>query len=236
MFIIKKIKSTVQLVKELGPLGPLMAFAVVAPGIGAVLLVSSSSKWFPWLESLNNWGLLVYILLTIGLAGLSLIPTHASSLIGGMLFGALLGPIYALCAIVAASYFCFLLMGLFVKTSSYEVLLKRPRAAKVHEELLKKSGFKAVLFIALIRLSPVMPFAGTNVLLAASKVRTSRFLLGSAIGLAPRVILVAVAGAGLAELDFSKGSNVGLAVLGGVATLLLVFYIGVVFKKATARF
>ena len=226
-----KIKSTIQLCKELGPLGPLMLFTLVAPIIGTMLLISSSGNWFPWLEGLNYWLIPVYILLTVGLAGLSLIPTHASSLIGGMLFGLIEGPIYALCAVVAASYLGIILISLLIKESTYKVILKHPRATKVHEELLKKSGLKAVWLVSLIRLSPVMPFAATNVLLAASKVKMSHFLLGSFIGLAPRVIILAIAGAGLAELDFSKSSNIGLAILGGAATVLLVFYVGLTFKK-----
>lgn len=212
-------------------MGPLMLFAVITPGLGVLVLLSSSNIWYPRLESLNQFLLPAYILLTIILAGLSLIPTHASSLIGGMLFGVLKGPVFALCAIVGASYFSFLIISLIVKESSYQALLKRPRAAKVHEELLTKSGVKSILFIALIRLSPVMPFAGTNVLLAACKVKASSFIFGSLLGLAPRVILVAVAGAGLSELDLSKSSNIWLAIIGGISTLLLVVYIGKVVKK-----
>lgn len=232
---LQKIKANLELNKELGPLGLLMLFAIIAPGLGAMLLLSSSGVWFPRLQDLNQWTLPVYILLTVGLAGLSLIPTHASSLIGGILFGFIEGPIYSLCAVVGASYFAFLLVGCLVKESSYEALLKRPRVAKMHEELLIKSGIKAVLFIALVRLSPVMPFAGTNVLLAASNVKTYSFLLGSFIGMAPRVILVAIAGASLTKLDFSKSSSVDLVVLGGVATLLLIFYIGYIFKKVNGK-
>lgn len=226
-----RIKSSWETCKELGPLGPLMLFAILTPAIGVLVLLSSSSFWFPLLESLNQLTLPVYIFLTIILAGLSLIPTHASSLVGGMLFGVIKGPVFALCAIVGAAYFSFLLIRLIAKESSYKALLKRPQAAKIHEELLTRSGLKSVLFIALIRFSPVMPFAGTNVLLAASKVKTSLFLLGSFIGLAPRVILVAITGAGLSELDLSKSSNIWLLVLGGLATVFLIVYIGKVIKK-----
>jgi len=231
----KKIKTTWELCKELGPLGPLMLFAVAAPGLGAILLISSTDVWFPHLQAMENWSIPAFLLLTIILAGLSLIPTHASSLISGMLFGLVEGPIYALLGVVAASYFAFVLMSLIIKKSTYDVLLKRPRAAEIHAELLTKNGLKAILFIALIRLSPIMPFAGTNLLLAASKVKTNYFLIGSFLGLAPRVILVAIAGAGLSKLDFSKSSNIWFALLGGLSTLLLFYFIGKVVKKVYSR-
>ena len=51
------------------------------------MLISSSTVWFPRLQALEHGMLPVYFILTVVLAGLSLIPTHASSLIGGMLFG-----------------------------------------------------------------------------------------------------------------------------------------------------
>ena len=227
----KKISSTIQLSKELGPLGPLVLFSVGAPVFGVMALVSGSNVWLPWLESLTYLQIPIYFLLAISLAGVSFIPTHATSLVGGMLFGLVEGPIYALVAVVGASYLSLKVISLFVKERTYNVILERPLAAKIHEELLNKSGLRAIWFVSLIRLSPVMPFAATNVLLAASKIKTHYFIWGSLIGLAPRVLIVAIAGAGLAELDFSKGSNIGLAILGLCATCLLIFYIGSIFKK-----
>ncbi len=208
-----------------------MLFAVTAPALGAILLISSSNIWLTRIQAMESWSIPVFLILTVFFVGLSLIPTHASSLISGMLFGLIEGPIYALFAVVAASYFAFQLMSFIIKDSAYDALLKRPSAAEIHAELLAKNGFKAILLIALIRLSPIMPFAGTNLLLAASKVKTSYFLNGSFLGLAPRVILVAMAGAGLAELDLSKSSNIWLALVGGISTLVLIFLIGKVVKK-----
>jgi uncharacterized membrane protein YdjX (TVP38/TMEM64 family) len=229
--IVSKIRSTWETCKELGPLGPVMLFAVIAPALGAMVLLATSKVWFPQLESLKQLALPVYVIVAVLLAGFSLVPTHACSLIGGMLFGVFKGPLIALFAVVVAAYLAFLSIGLLVKDGTYSALLKRPKAAKLHEELLMRSGVKAVMFIALIRLSPVMPFAGTNVLLAASKVGAGAFVLGSLIGLAPRVTLVAVAGAGLSELDMSKSSNLWLAVLGVFSTFLLVAYIGKLIRR-----
>lgn len=217
--------------KSFGPLGPLMIFTVAAPGLGAIGLISTSQNWFPYLESLGSTQVLVYIACAIVLAGLSLIPTHACSLIAGMMFGIVKGPLLALVAVVGASYLSLIIVSLLVKESSYQALLQKPQAAKVHEELLVKSGSKAILFISMIRLSPVMPFAATNVLLAVSRVKAHLFILGSLIGLAPRVIIVAVAGAGLTELDFSKGSNIWLGILGVLSTIFLLGYTGRIVKK-----
>ena len=217
-------------------MAPLLVLSVGGPVLGLIWLIANSKVWFPWLESLGYWTLPVYFLLTIFLVGLCFIPSHASSLVGGLLYGFLQGPALALCAIVGSSYFSFKLIGFIIKERAVNVILKHPLAAKVDNELIRRSGLQAILFIALVRLSPVIPFAGANVLFAASKVKTSYFLLGSLLGLAPRIIIVAVAGAGLAELDFSKGSNIWLGILGGVATLLLIFYMGLVFRKVSKKY
>ena len=50
--------------------------------------------------------------------------------------------------------------------------------------------------------------------------------MGTLVGLAPRVILVAVAGAGLSELDFTQGKNQLGLLLGIIATLISVIVIG----------
>jgi len=125
-------------------------------------------------------------------------------------------------------------MRFLINQTSTQALLKRPRAAQIHAELLTKHGAKAIFVIALVRLSPIMPFAGTNLLLAGSRVKTLPFLVGSLLGLAPRIILVALAGAGLAKLDFSKSSNMWFAWVGGAATLLLIYSIGSVVKNVNS--
>ena len=58
------------------------------------------------------------------------------------------------------------------------------------------------------------------------------FLLGSVVGLAPRVVAVAVAGAGLAQLDLSRGADLRLAVLGAVATVALLVVLWAVGRRA----
>lgn len=231
--MIQKLRQLWQMCISLGPLAPLMLFSVLAPGLGALALIGTSTTWYPLLSALGLEKLPVYLVLGVLLAGLSLVPTHAVSLVGGMVFGVILGPTYALLAVVGASYLSYVVIRSLVKDTSYQALLRQPKAEKIYQELMVKSGYRAVLFIALIRLSPVMPFAATNVILAAAKVKASYYIIGSLIGLAPRIILVAAAGAGLSELDLSQGSHVGLAVLGVASTIVLAAYVGRVFKKVS---
>ncbi|MEZ6194616.1 MAG: VTT domain-containing protein [Planctomycetota bacterium] len=115
-----------------------------------------------------------------------------------------------------------------------ELLADRPRGRTVHAALVGESGRRAATLVALLRLSPVMPFAGTNLVMAAAGLRTRDFLFGSIIGLAPRVVAVAIAGAGLSELDLSRAGDVRLAILGVVA-LVLAFVLSARFARRALR-
>ena len=227
-----KLKQTI---KNLGRLGPILAFAVIAPGVGVFILAASSSYWFEPFKNLQTGLLPTFILLTILLVGLSLLPTHAASLISGILFGAVYGPVYAVTSIVLASILAFIIVKILLKQKSIELFSMKPKAEAVYKELLNHNGWRSFYIIVLIRLSPIMPFAGTNVLLAAGKVKLREYILGSAVGLAPRIIIVAMAGAGLTKLDLSQGSHQGLLVLGIVATVLAVAVMGALAKRALRK-
>jgi uncharacterized membrane protein YdjX (TVP38/TMEM64 family) len=214
--------KVVALVREFGALGPLAAFTVIGPAVGALVLsVTGPAGWYPRLAAADPMvQALVIAVGTVFLTGLSLVPTHAASLVAGMLFGPLVGPALALGSIGAAALFGYALVRRFVADHAIERLARRPRAYAVHQALLHHSSRRTILLVALIRLSPVMPFAATNLLMASSRVPRGQFLVGTILGIAPRVVAVAVAGAGLATLDLGVAGDRHLAVLGVVATLV----------------
>jgi uncharacterized membrane protein YdjX (TVP38/TMEM64 family) len=111
------------------------------------------------------------------------------------------------------------------------LLDEHPRASAVHRSLLGRKR-RLLWLVVLIRLSPVVPFAATNLVLAAADVRLREFFFGSLLGLAPRIIAVVVAGAGLAELDLSLATDVRTAVLGGLATVVVLVLIGRIARTA----
>ncbi|MFG0315994.1 MAG: TVP38/TMEM64 family protein [Planctomycetota bacterium JB042] len=217
---------------ELGAIGPLAAFMVLGPLAGALLLVATADDWYPPLEGLSGLGALAAIVVaTVVLAGLSLVPTHATSLVAGMRFGAVLGTGAALLGIVGAAALGFLVLRRLTRDRALLLLDRRPRAAAVHRALVERRG-RTIGLIALVRLSPVMPFAGTNLVMAAAGVRLREFLIGSVLGQTPRVVAVVVAGAGLSELDLSRSGDVRLAVVGGAATVAALVVIGRIARRA----
>ena len=110
-----------------------------------------------------------------------------------------------------------------------------PWGAAVLEAVTRASPRRAAWLIALLRLSPIVPYGATNVLAAAVAVPGKPFVLGTALGLAPRVAVVAGLGAGLESLDLSQPTNWTLAAIGMTATLLLILTLGWVTRDALRR-
>ena len=230
----KKLKILWETFKGLGILTPLMVFTLAGPALGALALITTSKEWFPlFLAMAADQQLYLFLGSSIVLVGISLVPTHAASLIAGMTFGLWLGPPIALFVVVVSAMLSMVLVNLVIKKKNTQILLRRPAVSQVREELLEKSALNSIFFISLIRLSPAMPFAATNVLLSAAQAKMPHFLIGSSIGLAPRIVMVAVAGAGLSKLDLSQGSSRWLLVLGAVSTLLLIILVGKLIRRIT---
>ncbi len=217
---------------ELGALGPLALFTVVAPAVGALGLVATSGTWFPPLQELGTGAWPWVLVATVLLAGLGLIPTHASSLVSGMLLGFVGGSALAVGATALAALFCHALVRRLVGDEFLTRLSSGVRGRAVHAELVGGGALRTAALIALVRLSPAMPFAATNLLLASAGVRVGTFLAGTVLGIAPRVLVVALAGAGLAEFDLDRGHDGRLLVLGALATVAALFVIGRLARRA----
>lgn len=211
--------------------GPLTLFTVLGPAVGAAVLAATADAWFPPLDAGGVPSSIAFALVAVLTAGLSLVPTHAVSLVAGLLYGGLAGSALALTCVTAAAALGFLAARGLVGERWLAPLAERPRARAVHAALVQR-GRRSVGLIALVRLSPVMPFAATNLLLAAARVAFPLALAGTVLGLAPRVVAVALIGAGLSELDLSRSGDRWMASAGLAATLLAVVGIGRVARTA----
>jgi uncharacterized membrane protein YdjX (TVP38/TMEM64 family) len=226
-------RRIVATVRELGALGPLALFIVVGPLGGATLLVATNEQWYGPLASMSlPPQLALFLGVAIAACGLSLVPTHAASLVAGMLFGAAWGSTAALAAIACAAVLGHAVLSRIVGDTLVARLAQRPRARAVHQALVHESQPRSAFLLALVRLSPVMPFAGTNLLMAAVGQRLPAFLAGTVAGIAPRVVVVATAGAGLSELDLSQSGDQRLALIGAAATLVALVAVSLVARRA----
>lgn len=220
--------------RGLGPAGPWFVVAAGGPVVGLLVLTATSTTWLPWFgEGLDS--VLVFWGLGAVMAGLCLVPTQVASLVAGYLFGAWLGTVLGLLVVLVAAIIGFQLWSRVVGSRVLDAIGNQPKAARVHRALLGRSTGRTIWLIALLRLSPVLPFAATNLLMAAFGVRGSVFLVATAIGAGPRLIAVSLVGAELSELDWQAAGSWWATMVAIVATLLFLVVTSRIARNALRR-
>lgn len=213
----------------------LMVFCTAGPGLGALSLAMSHEAWLMPLKEMGYTLMPLFILVASLAAGLSLVPTHAVSLIAGMLYGPLWGCLASLLSINMAAGLAFTLAKQLTGASVQKSLKEHERMETFVHQLFQSSRRQSLLLLMLIRLSPLMPFALTNLVLAAAKVRFVDFSSASFVGLAPRIVIVALAGSQLEKLDLKLSSDRWILALGIVATLASLSIVGKAAKRALSK-
>lgn len=224
-------KRIVDLVRDAGALGPIALYTLAMPALAVPILAATQGWWFAPLDEAGTGVVPAYVVVCALLVGLSLVPTHAVSLVAGLLYGAWVGVAVAMGAVMLGAVVGYGALRPLVRRRAIEGLATRPRAAAVHRALVHGGLRRTTGLVVLVRLSPVMPYAATNLLMAGAGIGWREFLVGSGIGLAPRVIAMVVVGAGLSELDLSTSLDRGWLVAGMVATVASVLVIGRIAKR-----
>jgi phospholipase D1/2 len=125
---------------------------------------------------------------------------------------AALGPVMGFLAAAAGvllSATTLFFVGRFLGHKRLQSILGR-RALRVQDRIVGKG----VLATAMIRMVPIAPFTIVNVLSGASRLRLTDFLIGTALGMAPGITLMAVLGSQIA--DFARNASWGKALLLGL--------------------
>ena len=189
------------LLARLGRLGPAAAATAFLPPIGALILLGTMNQSAPWLQAHGALGVVLFVSAFSILGGLALLPTYAPSVLGGWAFGIGVGLLATLAGFLGAAARGFAISRHLSGERLLKVLDEYPRGRAVHRALLAGSAARTLLVVTLLRVPPNGPFAMTNLLLAATGVSWGPYLLGSLIGLAPRVAAAVVVGASLSTLD-----------------------------------
>lgn len=135
-----------------------------------------------------------YIALYTLVVAVSLPAGTALTLLGGAVFGAVLGGTLAIAAATLGATILFLI----ARTTLSVPLARRyaPLIARVRAQL-ERDGFFAVL---ILRLLPFVPFWLINLASGLAGLRTLPFVLGTALGIMPAVTVIASVGAGLGNV------------------------------------
>ncbi len=186
---------------SLGLLLPLIGVSLGATGAFAHITSLREAGW---------WVVPTYLLSGGIIVGFALIPSHLTSLMAGLLFGFAAGLPVAIGIVLIGCWIGFCL-GHRYAGGDLRALVDRSRWGRTLATAMIDASFgRAILAVALARLPPQMPFAMTNFLAASSGIRLLPLLLGTALGMAPRISLVVWLGAELTGWTFGEPIPMGL--------------------------
>lgn len=233
--IISLIQKAVKQIKELGKLTPIAFVMAVLPIFGSMTLLIFAYSLGYWLR--ENWeiGLILFFLGIVVFCGLSLLPTNVIGIISGWAFGFELGILVLISGVVSAATLSFFIHTKIVGETLPHVFEKHPKAQAIYNALIQEDRRRTTLIIFLLRLSPAMPFALTNFLMASARVPIKSYIIGTFAGMLPRSSAVAFVGASLSELSFSEPQEAWLLVFGIIATIISVIFISIIAKRALNR-
>lgn len=168
------------------------AFALGAPKwLSLEAFVAHRDKIKALVDAHHTQSLAVYVLVYVVVVALSLPGGLIMTIIGGFLFGWLIGGAMAMIGATSGATLVF-----FVARSSFgNAMVKRagPKLGKVAEGLREN----AISYMLFLRFVPVFPFWLVNLAAALFNVGPRVFIATTALGILPGTFAFAIAGAGL---------------------------------------
>lgn len=204
--------------------GKLILWIVVGLLAAALLILGGRQlgvyipQFRAWVEGLGALAPIVFIL-GYAVATVAFIPGSALTVAAGAIFGVVEGMIYTLVGATIGASAAFLLARYVARGAIERRISGNPRFAAI-DKAVGRQGFKIV---ALLRLSPVLPFNLLNYALGLTRVRFLHYLAAS-VAMLPGTLLYVYSGAAVGELAGGAGNRVLLGI-GLVATIVVTAFI-----------
>jgi uncharacterized membrane protein YdjX (TVP38/TMEM64 family) len=213
----------------------------------AALLIAASAAWSflplgewiksftAWVEKLGPLGVVVFVAI-YAVATVLFLPGSLLTVAAGLVFGLLIGTLAASAgSIIGAS--CAFLIGRYFARSRIEAMAKRDEKFRAIDQAIGREGWKIV---ALLRLSPLIPFNASNYFYGITAVSFWPYVLASWIGMLPGTVLYVYLGtigkAGLGGGDTARSPlEYVFLVVGLVATIVVTVIITRLAKKALMK-
>ena len=226
--------------RQLRGIGALAICWAVLPMLGGFYLLAELGWASDQLKSLAGAGIVVYALIFAVTSGIGLLPTYAQAILGGWVFGTVLGTVGAVFGIVGGALIGFVLARLVTGAGVERVIERRRQIVAVRDALVGKGWFRTLWLVALLRLSPNSPFALMNLAMGSARTPFLPYVLGTAIGIIPRTAIAAgIASAAAADgsrdlSDVVKSQGWGMTIL-GIALLIAAFAVVSAIGKRALR-
>lgn len=199
--------------KPAGILAALGLYAVAAPPVGLAALLVLSPEIEPlWADLAPVPAFVMAVALGVALVGAALLPSIGfAGYVGYLLHGAPRAYAIVVLSILGATYLGLAWARGLSRGAAQRLLLSHPEGRRTLDAMERDSGRSLTGLVFLSRLSPHMPFAFTNILVAQLHQPLSRLALVSMLGLLPRSFLAVAIGGGLGSVaDWGRGSSTGV--------------------------
>jgi len=229
-------KSVFHRLKLLYTVNPRMVWAMgwvtLVPSLGALISLNflyANPGFFEKIEFLSWPFLGVYVVSATLLMGLALLPTTFLAILSGFVFGWMSFPFlvlgYTLATVTGYQ------LGKGLDSGSLTVLLQQyPKAAQLIDE--RRDSISELIFF--VRLSPVIPFALSNLLFALLQAGLSKVIWMGLWGMLPRTTMAFVTGIlGDSLLGALEGDSGGKQVV--LITLLLLVSLWGIYRFFTKK-
>jgi uncharacterized membrane protein YdjX (TVP38/TMEM64 family) len=160
-----------------------------------------------WVETMGVWGHVVFALVYI-VATVAMAPGSPLTLAAGLAFGLAAFPTVVVAATIGAAL--AFLSGRYLARSWVDRQTQRSRTFRAVDRAVEAEGWKIV---ALMRLSPLVPFNLQNYFFGAAKVGFWPYLLATFFGIMPGTLLYVWIGSlgAAASGGMGENGNAGLA-------------------------
>jgi uncharacterized membrane protein YdjX (TVP38/TMEM64 family) len=215
-----------------------VVLAVAAVSAVLVLLrVLPTQRWLAgvqrWVEGLGFWAPLAYGAVYVG-AALLLVPGSVLTLGAGLIFGVARGTLVVVLAATVASALAFLLARSVARGRVEGWARTSPRFEAI-DQAVREQGWKVV---ALLRLSPLVPFSLSNYLYGLTAVSFWPYVLATAVAIVPGTLLyvsLGAAGRAVAARDGRSPLEWTLLGVGLLATAAATVLVGRAARRALQR-
>ncbi len=167
--------------------------AAAVAGLAVLVLLGREApamlpKFAAWVASLGAWGPVAFIA-GYSIAPVIFAPAFLLTLAAGAIFGFVKGVIYVMIGATIGATLAFL-TGRYLARHFVERLLRREPRLAIIDRAVERHGFRLV---ALLRMSPAVPFVLLNYALGLSRVRLLDYV-AACIGMLPVVAMYVYSG------------------------------------------
>ena len=204
----------------------LIVFGMAAAWISPDRVIGAAEKLMHVVRGYGVHGAVVFAIVQVLVAVSGILPASLLGVGAGAIYGLVPGFLLAAVSTLAGALLSFFLSRSLLRATVERLAARRPRLRNLDARI-ARDGWKLV---SLLRVSPIMPFSATSVLLGLSAVGLRDYAIGTLASL-PALCGYVFIGT-LTDTSLSAwatgASNVRLVLLGagGLATLLLVLRLG----------